>query len=131
MFYYFKKKLFFVFVFVVVATNCMSCYADEAEVMLNIMYPGNHGDHVEHYAPADIPEVYYDNDTYEIILVSDGFSSYYDVVIIRDTPYQTVISTQVSGYGGSIDISSLSEGNYTIVITSEFLNEFEGQFTII
>lgn len=87
--------------------------------------------HLEHYAPADLPEVYYDSNEDEIIIIADGFSSYYNVYIIRNTPYQTVISTQISGYGDTIDISSLSDGNYTIVIISEFLNEFEGQFTII
>ena len=77
-----------------------------------------------------MPEVYYDEDTDEIIIVADGFSSYYNVVIIRNTPWQTVISTQVSGYGDTIDISSLSAGSYTIVITSEFNNVFDGQFVI-
>ena len=93
---------------------------------------GGTPDHLEHYAPADMPDaVYYDDDNDEIIIVADGFSSYYDVVIIRDTPYQTVISTQISGYGDTIDISSLSSGNYTIVITSEYNNVFEGHFTVI
>ena len=41
-----------------------------------------------------------------------------------------VITTQVDGYGDTIDISSLPDGNYTIVITSEFNNEFEGQFIV-
>lgn len=103
-------------------------FADEAQINLEHK---NGGNHLEHYAPADMPEVYYDSVEEEIILVADGFSSYYDVYIIRNTPYQTVISTQISGYGDTIDVSSLSDGNYTIVIISEFLNEFEGHFTII
>ena len=79
-----------------------------------------------------MPEaVYYDSDECAIIIEADGISLYYNVEIVRNTPYQTVISTQVSGYGDTIDVSSLPAGNYTIVITSEFLNEFEGQFTII
>ena len=91
---------------------------------------GGGGDHLEHYYPADMPDVYYDSNEDEIIIVADGFSSYYNVVIIRNVPRQTIISTQVSGYSDTIDVSSLSSGNYTIIITSEFLNQFEGQFTI-
>ena len=108
---------------------CFSILADRREVILRPTTSQH--DHLEHYAPADLPEVYYDSVEEEIILVADGFSSYYDVYIIRNTPYQTVISTQISGYGDTIDVSSLSDGSYTIVIISEFLNEFEGQFTII
>ena len=81
---------------------------------------------------ADMPDaVYYDSEAGEIIIVADGTSFYYNVEIVSDNLNQTVISTQVSGYGDVIDISSLSSGSYTIVITSQFLNEYEGQFTII
>jgi len=38
--------------------------------------------HSEHYTPADMPEVYYDSDNQQIILVADGFASYYDVEIV-------------------------------------------------
>ena len=107
-------------------------FADRGDGEQIFLKKHNGDGHLEHYAPADIPDaVYYDDDTDEIIIVADGFSSYYDVVIIRDTPYQTVISTQISGYGDTIDVSSLSTGNYTIVITSEYNNVFEGHFTVI
>lgn len=74
--------------------------------------------------------VYYDSDEMEIIIVADGTSLYYNVEIVSDSLNQTVILTQVDGYGDVIDVSSLPAGNYTIVITSQFLNEYEGQFTI-
>ena len=86
--------------------------------------------HLELYPAADMPDVYYDSDADEIIIIADGFSSYYDVVIIRDIPYQVLISTQVSGNGDTIDVSPLTAGNYTIIITSEFNNVYEGHFTI-
>ena len=86
--------------------------------------------HLEFFDPADMPDVYYDSDYQEIIIVADGFAGYYNVYIIRDTPYQVVISTQISGYGDTIDVSSLTSGNYTINIISEYNNEFEGHFTI-
>ena len=80
---------------------------------------------------ADMPDaVYYDSDEMEIIIEADGTSLYYNVEIVSDYLNQTVISTQVSGYGDTIDVSSLTSGNYTIIITSQFLNEYEGQFTI-
>ena len=85
--------------------------------------------HNEYYPSADMPEVYYDSDNQEIIIVADGFSSYYDVDIVSESTLMIVISTQVDGYGDSIDISSLPDDNYTIVITSEYNNVFEGQFT--
>ena len=108
----------------------LTSFAGPKEIVLND--PSHQHDHIEFFPTADMPEaVYYDDDTDEITIVADGFSSYYNVVIIRDIPYQTVISTQVSGYGDTIDVSSLSSGNYTIIITSEYNNVFEGHFTII
>ena len=95
-----------------------------------IQNSGSTHDHSEHYIPADMPEVYYDSDNLEIILVADGFSSYYDVDIFQTGYTIPVITTQVDGYGDTIDISSLPDGNYTIVITSEFNNVFEGQFIV-
>ena len=85
--------------------------------------------HNEYYPPADMPEVYYDSDNQEIIVVADGFAAYYDVNIISQSTLLAVISTQIDGYGDTIDVSSLPDGDYTIVIVSSNNNEFEGQFT--
>ena len=76
-----------------------------------------------------MPEVYFDSNNQEIIFVADGFSAYYDVDIISQSSMIAVISTQVDGYGDSIDISSLPDDNYTIVITSSENNVYEGYFT--
>ena len=114
---------------IIVLCLCFSLFMSADEAKINLEHK-NGGNHIEHYAPADLPEVYHDDETDEITIVADGFSSYYNVVIIRNTPYQVVITTQVSGYGDVIDVSALSSGSYTIVITTEFLNEYEGQFTI-
>ena len=89
------------------------------------------GGHNEHYQMADMPDaVYYDNVTHEIIIEADGTSLYYNVQIVSNQLQQTVISTQVSGYGDTIDVSSLSSGLYTIVITSQFYNMYEGYVVI-
>ncbi len=42
----------------------------KTEVILNRPHQ-----HTEYYAPADMPEVYYDSNTQEIIIVADGFTS--------------------------------------------------------
>ena len=91
---------------------------------------GSVGNHSEYYPPADMPEVYYDSDLQEIILVADGFASYYYVEIFQTGYTVPAISTQVDGYGDTVDISSLPDGNYTIVITSEYNNVYQGQFAI-
>ena len=80
---------------------------------------------------ADWPDaVYYDSDEMEIDIEADGVSSYYYVEIISDSLNMTVISTQISGYGDTIDVSSLPTGSYTIVITSQYNNQYEEQFYI-
>ena len=97
---------------------------------IQIKNKGNVGDHSEYYAPADMPEVYFDADNLEITLVADGFSTYYNVEIFLAGYNVPVISTQVDGYGDTIDVSSLTDNDYDIVITSEFNNRFVGQFTV-
>ncbi len=77
-----------------------------------------------------MPEVYLDSDEMEILVVADGFASYYDVDIVFVPTNTLVISTQISGYGDSIDISSLPAGYYRIVITSEYNNVYQGYFSI-
>ena len=121
------KKFFFFFVAALVAVYGFIAIADEASI--NMQYKGNHHTHSEYYPPADMPEVYYDDDNLEIIIVADGFASYYDVDIISQSTQLAVISTQIDGYGDSIDVSSLPDDNYTIIITSSNNNQYEGQFT--
>lgn len=88
------------------------------------------GNHSEYYPPADMPVVYFDSTDMEIIIVADGFASYYYVEIFQTGYTVPVISTQIDGYGDTIDVSSLSDGDYTIVITSEYNNVYSGYFAI-
>lgn len=108
----------------------ISMYSIYGEEVVNMQHIGNHGNHSEYYPPADMPEVYYDADNLEIIIVADGFASYYNVDITSASGYVPLISTQIDGYGDSIDVSSLPEGYYTITITSSNNNQFEGIFNI-
>lgn len=105
----------------------VNVFASRRSIALN--RKGMSANHGEYYAQADMPEVYFDSDTQEIIIEADGFSTYYDVDIISQSTMLSVISTQVDGYGDVVDVSSLPDDNYTIVVTSEFDNEYEGQFT--
>ena len=119
------NRLLFIFLFNVF---CSLLYADQASVVL--WDPRHQHDHLEYYPPADMPEVYYDADNLEIIIVADGFASYYNVDITSASGYVPLISTQIDGYGDSIDVSSLPDGYYTITISTSNNNEFEGTFAI-
>ena len=105
------------------------CFARDGEEHLNLHNVGYHGDHGEYYDPADKPEVYYNSSNQEIILVADGFASYYDVDIISLSTLSLVLYQRVSGYGDNIDVSSLPDDNYKIVITTSYNNGYEGYFT--
>lgn len=91
---------------------------------------GQQHDHIEYYPPADMPEAYFDSDEMEVIIEADGFADYYVVNIISQVTMQSVIYTQISGYGDTVDVSSLPDGYYRLVITSSNNNVFEGYFTI-
>ena len=120
------KKLLFL---LLVVTSAIALMAGQHPIIIHSS--GTANDHFEHYGIADMPDaVYYDSDEMEIIIEADGTSLYYNVQIVSNSLNQTVILTQISGYGDTIDVSSLTSGNYTIIITSQFLNEYEGQFTI-
>ena len=117
-----------VFLLILSTVCAFFSYSDD---QIELRKVGQQHDHLEHYAIADMPDaVYYDEVAQVIIIEADGTSLYYFVEIVSDYLNQTVISTQISGYGDTIDVSSLPTGNYTIVITTEFLNEYEGQFSI-
>ena len=100
-----------------------------SDEVINMQHIGNHDDRIEYFAPADMPEVYFNTDNLEIIIVADGFAAYYDVNIISQSTMLAVISTQIGGYGDTIDVYSLPDDDYTIIITSSNDNQYEGQFT--
>ena len=101
---------------------------DEVAATINLQHqrPSNHN---EYYPPVDMPEAYYDASNQEIVIYADGSASYYDVDIVSQSTMQLVFYTTIGGYGDSIDVSSLPDDNYTIIITSSNNNEYVGQFT--
>lgn len=120
------KKLLLLFVFIVVFS--LSLMANRTPIVIH--QGGSVGDHIEHYIPADMPVVYFDSDEMEIIIVADGFANHYTVEVNSMVSGLTLIYTQIRGYGDTIDVSSLPDGYYQIIITSSNNNMFEGTFLI-
>ena len=123
-----KKIITCFFVMMLSCINVVSIYGDEKDI--NMQYVGHHDDHLDHPIPADQPDVYLDTDNLEVIIDGGGEVTYYDVEIESMTTWLTVISTQVNGTYDTIDISSLTSGEYMITISSPTGHEFEGFFQI-
>ena len=83
--------------------------------------------HSEWNIPADMPDVYYDSVNGEITIVDYVNATYY-VTIYDDWCNAVITDTKVGG--GTIDVSSLSSGDYTIEISTSWNHDFEGQFTV-
>ena len=118
-----KKQILFVFF---AAFYCSFMLADYTPIV--IQNGGSAPDHNNLPTPADMPDVYYDNVTHEIIIDGLGVVNYYDVEIASASSFVTVITTQVNGYYDTIDISSLPQGEYVITIESPWGNTYEGFF---
>ena len=103
---------------------------DDETYQINIQNVPHGGSHSEHYDPADMPIVYFDSDAMEIIIEAEGYADYYTVEAISLVSGQTLIYTQIDGYGDTIDISALPDAYYQIIITSSNNNVFEGTFLI-
>ena len=117
------KKILFI-LFILLANLCV--FADTNEIAMK----GN-GSLQPDRTPDDMPAVYYDADAEQIIVDGSGVVSYYDVEIVTRSTMVTVVSTAVNGYYGIIDVSSVPNGDYTIVITSSNDNVYEGDFSIL
>ena len=124
------KQFFLLLTFFIVAISYNFCYADNAEVPLNIKYPGNHGTHFEFPVPAIEPDVYYDSDAQIIIVEGTGNVSYYDVEITALSTFDVPISTRIDGTYDTIDISSLPSDDYVITINTPLNIRYEGLFTV-
>jgi hypothetical protein len=116
------KKILFIS-FVIIANLC--AFAEPSEIVIKSTNNGQ-----PDRAPDDMPAVFYDADTEQIIVDGGGVVSYYDVEIISQSTMMTVVSTVVNGYYGIIDVSSVPAGDYTIVITSPNNNVYVGDFSI-
>ena len=99
-----------------------------AAAQINLQHKKHCSGHYEFPIPADEPDVYYDSVNQEIIIDGTGYVYYYDVEITSTTNWTVYIIAQVSGYYGTVDISSLPVGDYVITIDSPTGNSFEGFF---
>ena len=120
-----RKFVLFLICFIV---DCSFAKADMSPIV--VQNGGAVNDHLEHFIPADQPDVYYDNVAQTIIIDGGGEVTYYDVEIAPVSTFVPVISTQVNGFYDTIDVSSLSATEYYITISSPTGNEFEGYFEI-
>ena len=117
-------------ILIIVFSLCTIASMARNEENINLHYPGGGHTHYNIPIPADMPDVYYNNVSQTIIIDGTGEVDYYDVEIFSVTSSTTMISTQVNGYYDTIDISSLSDGEYGIIIYSPTGNIFDGFFEI-
>lgn len=110
--------------------NSYAFTRDQVTCHINIRHKPHGGTHLDQPIPFDQPNVYLDTSNAAIIIDGGGEVTYYDVEIESMTTWLTVISTQVNGMYDTIDISSLTPGEYMITITSPTGHEFEGFFQI-
>ena len=122
------KKTFLITIFVALfSMNMMGDGDPVAAINLEHRLKDNHFGFPVY--PADQPQAFYDATELHIIIDGTGEATYYDVDIISMSTLVTLISTQVNGTYDTIDVSSLPDDNYKIVITSSNYNVFEGYFT--
>ena len=120
-----KRFIFTLFL----SSVCLGLFADGgATAQINLQRKKVNDGHNNLPMPADEPDVYLDTVNQEIIIDGPGAVSYYDVEIASATNWTVYISTLVSGSYGTIDISSLPEGEYVITIDSPLDNTYEGYF---
>ena len=107
---------------------CLCNFNAYSDADINLHHIGNQNDRIENFVPFDMPDVYYDDVSQSIIIDGDGAVDYYNVEIATVTSSVPVITTQVSGYYDTIDVSSLPAAEYVITIYSPEDNTYEGFF---
>ena len=120
------KKIIFLLLFAIICSTSSMAYRRPVVIHGGGAVP----DHGNIPIPADEPDVYHDTDTQEIIVDGDGTAAYYDVEIASVATWNNIIITQVNGAYDTIDVSSLSAGEYCITIYSPTGNDFVGFFLI-
>lgn len=125
------NRILFIFLFLTFSSFVFQMYGDGVMPnQIHIEQRPNGGTHSgQPLFPADQPDVYYNDVTQVIIIDGTGYSTYYNVEITSLSTFNVMISTCVNGNYDTIDVSSLPDDNYEIVITSSYNNVFEGYFT--
>ncbi len=118
-------------IYIIISLSCISAFSYESGFGSRgekdiVLQPKNHP-HTEVNIPADMPDVYYDSQNGVITIVDYANVTYY--VTIYDDWWNAVITDTKPG-GGTIDVSSLSSGDYVIEISTSWNNQYEGTFTV-
>ena len=119
-----NKKMFFSFALLLFVS---SAHADKKDYIEQKIEMKGERPHNEVNIPADMPDVFYNSQT-DIITIVDYANVTYYVTIYDDWWNAVITDTKVGG--GTIDVSSLSSGDYVIDITTSWSNQYEGEFTV-
>ena len=117
-----NKKIFFTFALLLFIT---SAHADKKDYIEQKIEMKGQRPHTEVNIPADMPDVFYNNVSGTITIVDYANVTYY--VTIYDDWWNTVITDTKPG-GGTIDVSSLTSGDYVIELSTSWNHDFEGNF---
>ena len=122
-----SEKMKRIYLLFLLLTSSWYLFATDPIILHN---GGGVGNHFDFPVPAVQPDVYYDRDNQEIIIVGTGNLTYYDVEIESLTTWNVWISTQVNGTYDTIDVSSLPSDDYVITIDTSVGISYEGDFTV-
>ena len=125
-----KNSVLTIIIFVTFTFNCIK--AEEVgkgpgqQVVISSK-DNTHGHDHNWNIPADMPDVFYNNVSGTITIVDYANVIYY--VTIYDDWWNAVLTDTKPG-GGTINVSSLTSGDYVIEITTSWNNQYEGEFTV-
>jgi len=122
------SKINSIFSFILLASVGLIAWADERPIQMHDKGSVNNHSGIP-FVPADMPQVYYDSETGVITVDGTGYASYYYVDIVSQSTLSVVLYDTVDGDYGTVDVSSLPDDNYQIIITSSHNNEYTGYFT--
>jgi hypothetical protein len=117
-----NKKILFSFALLLFITSASADIKDYNQQVIEIKGKTPHS---EWNIPADMPDVYYNSQTGVITIVDYANVIYY--VTIYDDWWNAVLTDTKPG-GGTINVSSLTSGDYVIEITTSWNNQYEGEF---
>ena len=118
-----KKSSIISIVFLFISTMAFADDVKNHQAEQVIMKGKNHFSQVD--IPADMPDVYYDSQNGVITIVDYANVTYY--VTIYDDWWNAVITDTKPG-GGTINVSSLTSGDYTIEISTSWNHDYTGNF---
>lgn len=117
-----NKKILFSFALLLFITSASADIKDYNQQQIEIVDKKHH---FEVNIPADMPDVYYNSELGVVTIVDYVNATYY--VTIYDDWWNSVITDTKPG-GGTIDVSSLTSGDYVIEISTSWNHDYTGNF---